>query len=149
MLDFVPTNLGRLLLYLGQALHIVAVVLQSQLGSLRVTADAEVPSAFGHELDSFSCKTLLAQRRVFHPVLIFAFAVDLYLNVFPAFFFAQVDSDVGIGSFAMFEAEVRLPPYVLFVVLVFTVRLLGFSIARVFLSKATDKDHLIKILMCK
>ena len=137
MLNFVPANLERLLICFGQALHIVAVVLQGQLGSLLVETDTEVPSTFSHELDWLFCKTLLAQRRVFHPVLIFAFAVDLYLNVFPAFFFAQVDSDVGIGSFAMFEAEVRPPTFCFFEVLVFAIGLLGFSIARVFLGKGT------------
>ena len=47
MFDLVPTN-SELLLHLGQALHIVAVVLQSQLGSLQVEADAEAPSIFGY-----------------------------------------------------------------------------------------------------
>ena len=78
MLDLVPTNLQHLL-YLGQFLHIVAVVLQSQLGSLRVETDAEVPSAFGDELERLTCKTLLAQRLVFYRVLlILAFAIDVY-----------------------------------------------------------------------
>ena len=74
MLDLVPTNLQHLL-YLGQALHIVAVVLQGQLGSLQVTTDAEVPSTFGHELDWLSCKALLAQGLVFYGVLTFAIDV--------------------------------------------------------------------------
>ena len=49
MLSLVPTN-SQLLLYLGQALHILAIVLQSQLRFLQVEADAEVPSTFGYEL---------------------------------------------------------------------------------------------------
>ena len=63
MLGLVPTNLQHLL-HLGQLLHIVAVVLESQLGCLRVGADAEVPSTFGYQLEWLTCKTLLAQRRV-------------------------------------------------------------------------------------
>ena len=134
MLDLVPTNLGQLLLYLGELLHIFAVVLKNQLGSLRVIAEVEVPSTFSHELEWLTCKSLLAQRLVFYRFL--PFAIDLYINVFAAFFFAQADFDVDIGFFAVFDAEVRLPHFVFFVKrFVSTVRLLGFSIARVFLAK--------------
>ena len=107
MLDLVPTNLRWLLLYLGELVHIVAVVLQSQLGSLRVTADAQMPSTFGHELEWLSCKTLFAQRLVFYLVLPFAF--EYHNNAFIAFFFAQDDFDVDIWFFAGFDAEVRFP----------------------------------------
>ena len=104
--SLVPTN-PKLLLYLGQALHIVAVVLQSQLGCLQVEADAEVPSPFGHELKWLTCKSLLAQRLVVYPLLLLA--IDVYWNPFVAYFFVQPDFDMDIGSFAVFEAEVRLP----------------------------------------
>ena len=128
MLDFVPTNLQHLL-HLRQLLHVVAVVLQSQLARLQVEADAEVPSAFSDELEWLTCKSLLAQRLVFDPVLISAFLIDLNRNVFVAFTFAQLDFDVGIGSFAVLEAEVRLPLFVRCNRLVLTVRLLGLVIA--------------------
>ena len=59
MLDLVTTNLKHLL-YLGELLHVVAVVLQGQLGSLRVETDAEVPSKFSYELEWLICKLLLA-----------------------------------------------------------------------------------------
>ena len=59
MLSLVPTNF-QLLLNLGQLLHIVAIVLQSQLGCLKVETDDEVPSTFGHELEGLNCKSLLA-----------------------------------------------------------------------------------------
>ena len=101
MLYLVPTN-PELLLYLGQALHIVAVVLQSQLGCLKVEADAEVPSTFGHELDWLICKSLLAQRLVLYPLLI---AIDFYYHVFAVFFNAQGDLDIYIGSFTVFDAK--------------------------------------------
>ena len=104
-------------------------MLESQLGRLQVEADAEVPPTFGHDLEWLTCKTLLAQRLVFDPVLISAFLIDLYRNEFFAFLFAQLDFDVGIGSFAVFEAEVRLPPLALFDILVSAVRLLGLGIA--------------------
>ena len=122
MLDFVPTNLQHLI-YLGELLHIVAVVLQGQLGSLQAETDAEVPSTFSDVLGWLSCKPLLAQRLVFYPVLP-AFAMDFYCKEFLAFVFAfaQHDFDVSVGSFAMFEAEVRLPIFVFFVIrLVFTI----------------------------
>ena len=77
-------------------------MLQSQLGSLLVEADAEMPSTLGHELDWLTCKTLLAQILVFDPVLVFAFAIDLNPNIFAAYFFVQDDFDVGICSFAVF-----------------------------------------------
>ena len=84
MHGLVPAN-PQLFLYLGELLHIVAVVLQSKLGSLDSEADAELPSAFSRELDWLSCKTLLVQRLVFYPtLLIIGFAVDFYLNVFTA-----------------------------------------------------------------
>ena len=128
MLDLVPTN-PQLLLYLGELLHIVAVVLQCQLSRLQVEAYAEVPSTFSHELEWLTCKSLLAQRLVFDPVLIFVFAIDLYPNEFDGFLFAHLDFDVCIGSFAGFEAEIGLPRLPFFVKrLVSTVRLLGFSI---------------------
>ena len=75
MLDLVPTN-PELLLYLGQALHIVTVVLQSQLGCLQVEANAEAPSTFGHETEWLKIKMHLAQTLLLHP-----FAINLYLNV--------------------------------------------------------------------
>ena len=80
-------------------------MLQSQLGRLHVEANAEVPSTFSQELEWLTCKSLLAQRLVFDPVLISAFLIDLYRNEFVAYVFAQLDLDVGIGSFAVFEAE--------------------------------------------
>ena len=107
MLGLVPTDLGLLLLYLGELLHIVAVVLQGQLGRLQVESDAEVPSAFGRDLDWLTCKSLPGQRLVFYIVLIFA--IDFYNEFFLfAFLLAHDDFDVGIGSAAMFYAEVRL-----------------------------------------
>ena len=106
MLGLVATNLQHIL-HLGQLLHIFAIVLQSQLGRLQVIADAEVPSTFGYELEWLTCKTLLAQRLVFYIVL--NFAIDHYSDIFVAFFFAQEDSDIGIGSFSGFEAEFRYP----------------------------------------
>ena len=115
MLDLVPTNLQHLL-YLGELLHVVTVVFQSQLSSLRVETDAEVPSTFGHELNWLSFKALLAQGLVFYRVL--PFAINLYLNVFAAFLFAQDNFDVDIGFFAVYDAKVRLPPFVFFFVLV-------------------------------
>ena len=103
MLDLVPIN-HQLLLYLGQLLHIVTVVLQSQLGCLQVEADAEVPSTFGHKLERLTCKCLLTQRiPVFMSLLA---AINEYFN---ARSFVQLDHDVGIGSFAGFDAEFRLP----------------------------------------
>ena len=102
-------------------------MLQSQLGCLEVEADGEVPSTFGYELDWLTCNPLFAQRLVVYPLL--AFAIDLYIDMFVAFIFVQFDFDVGVGSFAVFEAEVRLPISEIIVVLVFTVRLLGLSIA--------------------
>ena len=87
-------------------------MLESQLVRLQVEADAEVPSTFGHDLEWLTCKSLLAQRLVFDPVPISAFVIDLNRNGFVAFLFAQPDLDVGVGSFAVFEAEVRLPPLV-------------------------------------
>ena len=81
MLDLVPTY-PELLFYLGKLLHIVAVVLKSQLVSLWVTANAEVPSTFGHEFEWLSCNARFAQRLVFYPVL--HFAADFNLNAFVA-----------------------------------------------------------------
>ena len=107
MRSLVPTNLQHLL-YLGQLLHIFAVVLQSQLGCFQVEADAEVPSALGRKLEWLTCKSLLAQRLVFFYLLLL-FAIDPYVKVFAAFFIVQVDIDVDVGSFAVYEAEVRLP----------------------------------------
>ena len=105
-------------------------MLQSQLGRLQVEADGEVPSTFGYELEWLTCKTLLAQRLVFYPVLKSAFVIDLNRNVFAIVSaYAQLDLDVGVGSFAVFEAEVRLPLSEIIVVLVFTIRLLGFILA--------------------
>ena len=109
MLNLVPTNLQHLL-YLGQLLHIVAVVLQSQLGRLQVEADAEVPSKFSHEFEWLTCKTLLAQRLILYQLL--PFAIDVYCK---ASTFVQDDFDVDIAFFAMFEAEVRLPLFAFFV----------------------------------
>ena len=37
------------------------------------------------------------------------FAIDIYSNVFVAYFFLEMDFDVNIGSFAVFEAEFRIP----------------------------------------
>ena len=79
-------------------------MLESQLGRLQVEADAEVPSTFSDELEWLIRKSLLAQRLVFYPVLKSAFLIDLNGNVFV--FLAQPDLDVGIGSFAVLEAEV-------------------------------------------
>ena len=104
MLSLVATNLQHLL-HLGQLLHIFAVVLQSQLGCLQVEADAEVPSTFGCKLEWLTCKLLLAQRLVVFYLLLL-FAIDLYIKVF---FIGQVDTDVDVRSFAVFEAEIRLP----------------------------------------
>ena len=106
MLNLVPTD-PHLLFYLGQLLHIFAVVLKSQLGCLQVEADAEVPSKFGDELDWLTGNFFLAQRLVAYMLL--PLAIDVYVNEFVAFSFAQPDFDVDIGSVAVFEAEVRLP----------------------------------------
>ena len=124
----------QLLLYLGELLHIVAVVLQSQLGCLKVEPDAEVPSTCSDELEWLSCKSLFAQRLVppvSYPVLPSAFAIDLNENEILVFSFSALeDFDVGVGSFAGFEAEVRLQPFrFLFKRFVFTVRHLGLIIA--------------------
>ena len=64
------------LLYLGQPLHILAVVLQSQLGILQVEANAEVPPTCGCELDWLNCELLLAQRLV--SFILLALSIDLY-----------------------------------------------------------------------
>ena len=111
-------------------------MLESQIGCLQVEADAEMPSTFVHILEWLTCKSLLAERLVYYPVHLFA--IDSYINISAAQTLVQSDFEVGVGSFAVFEAEVRLPPSVFFGTrLVFTVRLLGFSIARVFIFKAT------------
>ena len=75
MRNLVATNLQHFI-RLGQLLHIVAVVLESQLGRFLVETDAEVPSTFGHELDWLTCKTLPAHRIVFYILLLFA--IDKY-----------------------------------------------------------------------
>ena len=80
-------------------------MLESQLGCLQVEADAEVPSTFGYQLQWLTCKLLLA-RRLVALYLLLHFAIDLYVKVFVAFFIAQVDIDVDVSSFAVFEAEV-------------------------------------------
>ena len=59
VLSLVAANLQHLL-YLGQPLHILAVVLQSQLGLLQVEANAEVPPTCGRELDWLNCELLFA-----------------------------------------------------------------------------------------
>ena len=102
-------------------------MLQSQLGSLQVEADAEVPSAFSLVLEWFTCKSLLAQRLVVDLVL--PFAIDLNPNIFVAFLFDQQDFDVSIGSSAGFHAEFRHPILPFFAMLVLTVRLLDLVIA--------------------
>ena len=72
-----------------------------------------MPSTFSQELEWLTCKTLLAQRLGFDLVLDFAaFLIDLNRNVFLAFFFVQLNLDVGVCSFAAFDAEVRLPIFV-------------------------------------
>ena len=106
MINLVSAD-SQLLLYLGQLLHILAVVLQDQLGCLEVEADAEMPSTFGYELNWLTCKTLFTQSRVID--LLLPFAIDMYFNVFVAYLFLQADFDIDVGSFAVFEAEFRLP----------------------------------------
>ena len=142
--SLVPTNLGQLLLYLGQHLYIVAVVLKSQLGSLEVEADAEL-SIFGFELKWLTCKSTRARNIVFYQLL--RFAIDIYYHEFVA----QLDFDAGIGIHAGFEAEVRLPVIGSCFMLVFTVRLLGLGrlITWAHIFNTAYKDHLIKNLICK
>ena len=96
-------------------------MLQGQLGSLRVETDAEVPSTFSHVLDWLSCKSLLAHRLVPYRVLPFAFAIDSYEKEFSVFVFAQEDFYVDIRFFAVFDAEVRPPPFGFFGMLVFAI----------------------------
>jgi len=92
-------------------------VLHGQLGCFEIEADAEVPSAFGHELDWLICNSLPAQRIVSYQLL--SFAINVYCNVIVCL--AQLDFEVDIGIVAVFEAEFRLPSSGSFPMLVFTV----------------------------
>ena len=65
-----------------------------------------MPSKFGDELDWLTGNFFLAQRLVAYMLL--PLAIDVYVNEFVAFSFAQPDFDVDIGSAAVLEAEVRL-----------------------------------------